>query len=559
MSSSRPWERSYPPALQDYRLDSTRLPQSLELIAGESRAAFGMEAAFTLVLPNALTASLSFAAVDAHADDFAAYLSSVLGLQLADVVAIQLPNSLHYPVAVFGSWRAGLIVTNVNPLYTERELRDQLRDSGAKVLVVHSASLETAAKLARELGIHVVVAGLWEFFAADVGAAIRARLVGDLGPDGAAALATHASFESALAQGRQRGRRAPRHHPVALYQYTGGTTGRSKAAVLTHANVGAVLQMTGDFLDAYDAPFTPRDVMLTALPLYHVFAFVINFLMIFRHGARNVLIPNPRPLANLRPAFEQFPITWMTGVDTLYAGLLAEPWFREQPPKLKYAISGGTALRPTTGRRWGELVCPLLEGYGMTETSCIVSFNPPGSGTHDGSVGLPMPGSDVRVVGSDGQPVAPGERGELQVRGPHVAEGYLDRPAETALAIVDGWLRTGDVVVMDPDGWITIVDRLKDMVLVSGFNVYPNEVEAVIAAHPDVVEVAVIGVPDEGTGEAVCAHVVKRNPDLTEGELIQFCRGQLTSYKVPKQIRFVAQLPKSPVGKILRAQLRQAA
>ena len=200
MSSSRPWERSYPPALQDYRLDSTRLPQSLELIAGESRAAFGMEAAFTLVLPNALTASLSFAAVDAHADDFAAYLSSVLGLQLADVVAIQLPNSLHYPVAVFGSWRAGLIVTNVNPLYTERELRDQLRDSGAKVLVVHSASLETAAKLARELGIHVVVAGLWEFFAADVGAAIRARLVGDLGPDGAAALATHASFESALAQ-----------------------------------------------------------------------------------------------------------------------------------------------------------------------------------------------------------------------------------------------------------------------------------------------------------------------------------------------------------------------
>lgn len=559
MSSTRFWERSYPPALRDYRLDAKHLPPSLDAMAVESSATHGTGTAFTLVLPNALTASLSFAAADAYADDFAAYLFGVLGLQLGDVVAIQLPNSLHYPVAVFGSWRAGLIVTNVNPLYTERELRDQLRDSGAKVLVVHSGSLATAAKVARELGIHVVVAGLWEFFAPEVGAAIRARLVGDMGPDDASALAAHVSFESAVAQGRQCGVAAPRHHPVALYQYTGGTTGRSKGAVLTHANVGAVLQMTGDFLDAYDAPFTPRDVMLTALPLYHIFAFVINFLMIFRHGARNVLIPNPRPLANLRPAFEQFPITWMTGVDTLYAGLLAEPWFREQPPKLKYAISGGTALRPTTGRRWGELVCPLLEGYGMTETSCIVSFNPPGSVAHDGSVGLPMPGSDVRVVGSDGQPVAPGERGELQVRGPHVTAGYLDRPEDTAATIVDGWLRTGDVVVMDADGWITIVDRLKDMVLVSGFNVYPNEVEAVVAAHPDVVEVAVVGVPDESTGEAVCAYVVKRNADLTEGELIQFCRSQLTSYKVPKQIRFVAQLPKSPVGKILRAQLRQGA
>lgn len=561
MSSTRFWERSYPPALRDYRLDATRLPPSLEAMAGASRDLFGTNTAFTLVLPNALTASLSFAAADAYADDFAAYLVGVLGLQPGKVVAIQLPNSLHYPVAVFGSWRAGLIVTNVNPLYTERELRDQLRDSGAKVLVVHSASLATAAKVARELGIHLVVAGLWDFFSPEVGVAIRARLVGDMGPDGAAALADHVSFESALTQGRERGPGglpAPRQHPVALYQYTGGTTGRSKGAVLAHANIAAVLQMTGDFLDAHDAAFTPRDVMLTALPLYHVFAFVINFLMIFRQGAHNVLVPNPRPLANLRPAFEQFPITWMTGVDTLYAGLLAEPWFHEKPPKLKYAISGGTALRPTTGRRWGERVCPLLEGYGMTETSCIVSFNPPGAGARDGSVGLPMPGSDVRVVDSEGRPLAPGERGELQVRGPHVTAGYLDRPDETAQAIVDGWLRTGDVVVMDAVGWITIVDRLKDMVLVSGFNVYPNEVEAVIAAHPDVVEVAVVGVPDDATGEAVCAYVVKRNPDLTEGELIQFCRGQLTSYKVPKQVRFAAQLPKSPVGKILRAQLRQA-
>lgn len=343
---------------------------------------------------------------------------------------------------------------------------------------------------------------------------------------------------------------------MALVQYTGGTTGRSKGAVLTHRNILSVLQMTDDYLSAHGAPFLPSDVVLTALPLYHVFAFVINFLSFFRKGARNLLVPNPRPLANLAPAFRQFGVTWMTGVDTLYAGLLVEPWFIEAPPALRYAISGGTALRPSTGQRWRGTVGPMLEGYGLTETSCIVACSPPNQSPRPGSVGLPMPGSEVRVVDAIGVPVAPGERGELQVRGPHVTRGYWQRPEENTAAFSGDWFRTGDIVVMDTGGSITIVDRLKDMVLVSGFNVYPNEVEAVIAAHPDVAEVAVIGVPDDVSGEAVCAYITPKQKGLAAEQIIAHCRLHLTAYKVPKRVVFQDGLPKSPVGKILRAQLR---
>ncbi|ARK86468.1 AMP-binding protein [Burkholderia pseudomallei] len=557
-AGARPWERSYPPALRGYRLDESHVPASLAGLAAEACAAYGTKTAFIVVLPNGLSASLSFADVDRYADDFAAYLSGVLGLATGDTLAIQLPNSLHYPIAAFGAWKAGLVVTNVNPLYTERELREQLQDSSAKVLVAHSLSLDVAARVAAECGVRVIVAGLWEFFPPAVSAAIRARLTVDMG--GGGSIDAHPSFENVLAEGRRRSDRGDqRAHPVALYQYTGGTSGRSKGAVLTHRNIGSVLKMTDDFIEAFEAPIGSGDVMLTALPLYHVFAFVINFLIIFRKGALNVLVPNPRPLVNLQPAFEQFQPTWMTGVDTLYAGLMAEPWFQANPPKLRFALAGGTATKPSTAERWSNMVGPIVEGYGMTETSCIVSFNPPGARHRAGSVGLPMPGCDVRVVDAKGHPVAPGTRGELQVRGPHVASGYLNQPGDSAAVFADGWLRTGDVVTMDADGWITIVDRIKDMVLVSGFNVYPNEIEAVIATHPDVLEVAVIGVPDGTTGEAVCAYVVRRHAKLAAEDVIAFCRTELTAYKIPKQIRFVDQLPKSHVGKILRARLRESA
>lgn len=558
MFNDRPWEQTYPASLRDYSVNLDALPDSAAAMATESAKKFGEKPAFTLVLPAGVHTDLSFERIDALSEAFAAYLVRQLGLARGDVIAVQLPNSLHYPIAVFGAWKAGLIVTNVNPLYTERELDAQLADSGARLLIASDLFLQAAQGVVASRGVTLMIASLWDFFPEQIAGVVQQKMTAgsaaSLVPD-----VEHIRFAEALTSGAGLERIVRVPHPVALYQYTGGTTGRSKGAVLTHQNLLAVLHMTDDFLGAHGAAFSADDTILTALPMYHIFAFVINFLSFFKCGARNVLVPNPRPLANLRPAFEQFPVTWMTGVDTLYAGLLAEPWFRQNPPRLKYAISGGTALRPTTGEQWRELVCPMLEGYGLTESSCIVAFNPPSAAYRPGSVGLPMPGCMVRIVDDAGRIVGPGERGELLVSGPHMTQAYLNRPEENATAIVDGWFLTGDIVVMAPDGYITIVDRKKDMVLVSGFNVYPNEVEAVIAEHPDVVEVAVIGVPDEFSGEAVQAIVVARQPALTVEDIVQHCRQRLTGYKVPKQVLFREQLPKSAVGKILRAALRKPA
>lgn len=556
-AKSLSWEKSYPDRLRSYRLEDSALPSPLNMLATHGRHNYGQKTAATLVLPNGLSIGMSYEEIDQRADWFAAYVGGTLGLQLGEVVAIQLPNSLHYPVAVFGCWRAGLIVTNVNPLYTERELEDQVRSSGAKLLVAHCASLATASKVAAAVGIPVIAAGLWEFFPSQPSAAIQAAMTGGMSIDTQEQIKSTTSFAQALSLGRAFGPIPEKYHPVALYQYTGGTTGKSKGAVLTHENLASALQMSRDFNRAFNVAFETDDVILTVIPLYHIFAFVINFLSFYREGAHNILVPNPRPLTNLQPAFEKFQPTWMTGVDTLYAGLLAESWFHSVPKRLKFSVGGGTATRQWTAEKWTSAVCPLLEGYGMTESSCIISFNPEGLAQRPGSAGLPMPGSEIRIVDSEGQEVALGERGELQVRGPHITSGYLNASSENDKSFSDGWFKTGDIVTMDADGWISIVDRLKDMVLVSGFNVYPNEIEGVLATHPDVLEAAVVGVPDDTTGEAVRAFVVSKRADLTDEELEQFCRKQLTAYKVPKYYVFKKQLPKSPVGKILRALLRE--
>ncbi|MFV3335211.1 AMP-binding protein [Pseudomonas sp. NY15437] len=555
MNTARRWEKSYPASLQGYRLAPETLLGNVADFARTGAERFGMAPAFTLVLPGGLQADLSFEEVDRLSDAFAAYLVRERGMAVGEVVAIQLPNSLHYPIAVLGAWKAGLIVTNVNPLYTERELNLQLADSGAQLLIACDLFAQRAESVVRERGIGLVLTSLGDFFPSAVGQSVQQRLEEQAGHNLTPNIAFQ-RFDTALSIGKELAPAEARLHPVALYQYTGGTTGRSKGAVLTHANLLAVLRMAEDYINAFGAFIEPGDTIVTVPPLYHIFAFNFNFLLFLLRGGRNLLIPNPRPLANVFPAFDKFPVRWMTGVDTLYAGLLAEPWLQANPPKLKLAVSGGTSLRPTTAERWLETVGPILEGYGLTETSCFVSFNPPGAVSRPGTVGLPMPGSDVRVASADGDELPAGTPGELLVRGPHIIERYLNRPEESREAFFDGWFRTGDVAVMDEDGYIRIVDRKKDMILVSGFNVYPNEVEDVIAEHPDVSEVAVIGVADDSTGEAIRAFVALHRPGLDGETLIRHCRERLTAYKVPKQIVFREQLPKSPIGKILRAALR---
>jgi long-chain acyl-CoA synthetase len=553
IASKGPWEKSYPACLQNYSIDDNSLPEGLDRLPAMVHENYGDKPAFTLILATGAEASLSFAQIDTLSDAFARYLVGHIRLNAGDVVAVQLPNSLHYPVTVFGAWKAGVIVTNVNPLYTEREVELQLRDSGAKLLVASNLFMQVGTAAAASCGVPLLVAELWDFFPAPVSQAIRAQSSTTQKEE--TEHGHYQTFSMALELGRGHDPLQARRCGVALYQYTGGTTGRSKGAVLTHRNILSALRMFADFNAAFDTEFTSRDTILTALPLYHIFAFVMNFLMPFRTGGRNILIPNPRPIDNLRVAFERFPITVMTGVDTLYAALLDQPWFVDSRPPLRYAASGGTALRSATGTRWREMISPMAEGYGLTETSCLVAFNPPGKHCKEGSVGLPLPGSEVRVIDAAGQDVPLGERGELIVRGPHIMTGYKSEdPNEQG--IVDGWFYSGDIVIMDPEGFITIVDRKKDMVLVSGFNVYPNEIEDVIATHPDVLEVAVIGRADEVTGEAVVAFVVPRGENLQAEDIIRHCRSQLTAYKVPKSVVFRKNLPKSPVGKILRAQVR---
>lgn len=552
MPSLKPWVQSYPESLRGYEVDQRLLQGNVSDFATAGARQFAGKPAFTVVLPNGMNATLRYEEVDALSSAFASYLVGELGLAPGDVLAIQLPNSLHYPIAVMGAWKAGLIVTNVNPLYTAHELELQLVDSAAKVLVACDLFVKTAQPVVERLGLKLVVASLGEFFPFLIGLLIKRKLSADASRP---SMPFH-RFSDALRLGKKKPLREARRHPVALYQYTGGTTGRSKGAVLKHSNLLAVMQMAEAMVNAYGVEVEAGDAILTALPMYHIFAFNFNALLFFRRGGHNLLIPNPRPLSNLAAAFKKFPVRWMTGVDTLYAGLLAQPWFKSNAPKLKLAVSGGAALRPSTAEAWQESISPIVEGYGLTESSCFVAFNPPGDAARLGTVGLPLPGSEVRIVDEAGQVLPLGRPGELIVRGPHIIEQYLNRPNETAEAIVNGWFHTGDIAEMDSDGYVRIVDRKKDMILVSGFNVYPNEIEAVIAEHPDVAEVAVVGVPDQVTGEAIRAFVAPRASSLNGDDIIRHCRERLTGYKVPKQIVIREQLPKSNIGKILRAELR---
>jgi long-chain acyl-CoA synthetase len=561
--SERPWLRHYPagtrPEIGELRHD--HLPAMLRAAAAE----FTERTAFTQCMPNGMNGALTFGEVDRHSDAFAAYLREELGLAAGDAVAVQMPNCLAYPIAAFGVLKAGCVLVNTNPLYTPSEMTHQFSDSGAKALVIIDMFADRLPEVLPRTAIaHVVTVRIAEFFPPLIAGIIRGvqRYWDRSLPEVAV---EHTLFREALEAGRARLEAGARpegylegigRESLAALQYTGGTTGGSKGAMLSHgnllANMRQMLEMTGDTIRRGE------ETVLTALPLYHIFAFMVNLLSFHEAGGHNVLIPSPRPPSNLKRAFENYPITWITGVNTLFNALLNERWFLEHPPRhLRQSAAGGMALHVQVARRWEEVTgTPVVEGYGLTETSPVLTFNPIGGRGKEGSIGIPIPSTELRLVDDDGNPPAPGEPGEVLARGPQVMLGYLNRPEDTASAIVDGWLHTGDIATMDEEGYFFIVDRKKDMILVSGFNVYPNEVEEVIAAHPGVQEAAVVGVPDEKMGESVRAFVVAKEPGLTQEEVIRHAREHLAAYKVPRAVEFRDDLPKSLIGKILRKDLR---
>jgi long-chain acyl-CoA synthetase len=475
-----------------------------------------------------------------------------------------MPNCLSYTIVAFGIFKAGLVLVNTNPLYTQSEMIHQFSDSGAKALVVIDMFADRLPEVLPKTDIeHVVTVKVSQFFPAAVAGVIRVtqKYWSKTLPK---VTVPHTLFMDAIAIGAKslsedklRGYvSGVGKNSTAALQYTGGTTGVSKGAMLSHDNLVTntlqLISMCGDYMRP------GKEIVVTALPLYHIFAFTINLLGFWHLGARNLLVPSPRPPSNLRRVFENYKVTWMTGVNTLFNALLNERWFTDAPPKhLRASAAGGMALHESVAERWRKITgTPIVEGYGLTESSPVLTFNPLNGGGKDGTIGIPVPSTMVKCVADDGSEVAVGEPGELLAWGPQIMQGYWNRPEETAKTVVDGWLKTGDIATVDSDGFFTIVDRKKDMILVSGFNVYPNEVEEQIATLEGIQEVGVIGIPDERSGEKVTAFVVAGVNPPSEADVIAHCRKSLAAYKVPSSVQFVDELPKSPIGKILRRELR---
>lgn len=506
-------------------------------------------------------ASLSYGQLDELSRAFAAFLQRRAGLRRGDRVAIMMPNLLQYPVALFGTLRAGMVVVNVNPLYTARELEHQMQDSGAKAIVVVENFAATVAQVLPNTALKAVIM----------------TQIGDLFPFPKSALVNfvvkrikrmvpswhipHAlRFKKVLDDGAAEHFEPVKmgHEDVAFLQYTGGTTGVAKGAVLTHGNMVANVQQAS----AWMAPHTKEsgEVVITALPLYHIFSLTVNCMTFMKIGAENVLITNPRDFAGFVKELKHAAFTVITGVNTLFNALLNTPGFREIDfSHLKIALGGAMAVQRAVAESWKAATgVALLEGYGLTEASPAVCVNPLSNTEYNGSIGLPLPSTALSIRDDEAKELAIGEVGEICARGPQVMRGYWNRPEETVKVLSpDGWLRTGDVGRMDEKGYVYIEDRKKDMILVSGFNVYPNEIENVVASHDGVLEVAAIGVPDAHSGEAVKLFVVKRDPELTAERIIEHCRRNLAAYKVPRHVEFRKELPKTNVGKILRRALRE--
>jgi long-chain acyl-CoA synthetase len=548
----RSWLNQYPPGVPaDIDPDAYA---SLKEVIEEALSTYRQQPAFTN-----MGATLSYAQLDVLSRAFAAWLQQKSGLQRGDRVALMMPNILQYPIALFGVLRAGMVAVNTNPLYTPRELEHQLKDSGAKVIVIVENFAHVLQQvLARTDLKHVLVTGVGDLLGLPKGFIVNfvLRHVRKQVPPWK--IPGSMSFKNALGSGLGL-KLAPvalTHDDIAFLQYTGGTTGVAKAAVLTHRNMVANLQQALAWIKPSLQGGGAR-IIITALPLYHIFALTTNCLAFLPLGACNVLITNPRDFAGFVAELKKYKFNFISGVNTLFNALLHTPGFESVDfSGLRVCFAGGMAVQAVVAARWKEVTGTTLnQGWGLTETSPIATANPFGM-AFNGSVGLPVPSTDISIRDDAGLELPVNAVGEICVFGPQVMRGYWNRPDETEKVMFGDWLRTGDIGRMDADGFVFIEDRKKDMILVSGFNVYPNEVESVAAEHPGVLEVAAVAQPDENSGEAVALFVVKKDPNLTAEALIAHCRTELTGYKVPKHVYFRTELPKSNVGKILRRELR---
>jgi len=500
--------------------------------------------------------------LDTDSMAFSAYLQQHLTLKKGTRVALMMPNCMQYPIALLGVLRAGGVVVNVNPLYTANELRHQLQDSGAEVIIVLANFAHTVAEVREDTVLkHIIVTELGDALSFPKNKLLNfvVKHIKRMVP--AYTIPNRLSYQHAIKQGRKLTYQRPaiNETDIAFLQYTGGTTGVSKGAVLTHGNIIAQLAQLKAFFDPFFED--KQEIIITALPIYHIFSLTANCLLFMSYGAKNVLITNPRDIKSFVNTLKKTPYTVITGVNTLYNALLHNEAFQQLDfSSLRYAIAGGMAAQQSVAESWHALTgVPLLEGYGLTEASPVVSVPPLNTDRYTGSVGLPIPSTEVAICDPEGHELPQGEVGELWVKGPQVMQAYWQSPEETAEVIQNGWLLTGDIATIDEKGYLRLVDRKKDMILVSGFNVYPNEIEEILVQHPGVLEAGVIGVPCEQTGERVKAVIIKKDAndeDVTEQIIIDHCRQHLTAYKIPKQIEFRPDLPKNNVGKILRRELR---
>lgn len=555
----RIWHKSYPKGVPT-EIDPDRFP-SICAAVSETFKRFADRPCFSN-----MGVTMSFRDIERASGHFAAFLRKDLGLVKGDRIGLQMPNVLQYPVALFGALRAGLVVVNTNPLYTPQEMEHQYRDAGVKAIVIlanFASKLEGVLPRLASGGAapRVIVTELADLFPAVKRTLVNAvvKHVKKMVPP--YAIPGVLSFRDALARGASHGTLPDADvgpDDLAFLQYTGGTTGVAKGAMLTHRNILANLEQA----TAWMAPrfVEGEEVVVTPLPLYHVFSLTVNCLLFMRYGSKNILVTNPRDFPAFVKLLQTERFTVLTAVSTLLNALMNQPGFEKIDfSGVKVTVAGAMALQRAVAERWKQTTkSAVIEGFGLTEASPVVCCNPVDGSDRIGTIGLPFPSTDIKLVNDDGVEVAGGQPGELVIAGPQVMKGYWKRDDETQRVLREGWLYTGDVAQMDGDGFFRIVDRKKDMILVSGFNVYPNEVEDVVARHPGVAEVGAIGVPDEKSGEVVKIVVVKKNPSLTSEELIAFCREHLAGYKIPKVVEFRSELPKTPVGKVLRRALRDS-